>query len=146
MKPGRAKKPEGASRAERVGERVRAEIADLVLRGRLRDPLTRDVVISGVKMTPDLQTAYVYVRVLQEVDERRKARVVEGLNRAAGFVRKEIAPKLGLRRVPELRFFWDEVVDTAQRLDALFAEIDEEQTQEQTGDPSDGDPDEEPES
>ncbi len=111
------------SRAERVAELVRAEIADVVLRGRLRDPLAKDVVISGVKLTPDLQQAYVYVRVLQEADDQRQTAVVEAMNRAAGFLRREIAPKLQLRRVPELTFFWDAVIDRAQRLDAIFAEI-----------------------
>ncbi len=110
-------------RADRVGERIRAELSTLVIRGRLRDPRARDVVISRVVVSDDLQHARVYVRVLGEADARRQSGVVDALTHAAGFLRREVGPQLGLRRVPELSFFWDDEIDRVERLERIFAEI-----------------------
>ncbi|MEM9068874.1 MAG: 30S ribosome-binding factor RbfA [Myxococcota bacterium] len=116
------KKPEG-KRSDRVAERLRAELAELAIRGRLRDPRVKELVISGVHVTDDLQQARVYVRLLREVDERRRRGVVEALTRAAGFLRRELAPRLELRRVPELSFFWDDHIDRIDRLEHVFDEL-----------------------
>ncbi len=110
-------------RADRVGERLRAELSTLVLRGRLRDPRTRDLIVSRVSMSDDLQHARVYVRILGEADSRRQSGVVRALAHAEGFLRREVGPQLGLRRVPELHFFWDDEVDRVDRLERIFAEI-----------------------
>lgn len=109
-------------RADRVAERLRAELSDLLLRGRLRDPGAKNVLISDVKVTDDLSQARIYLRTLEEADSRRQDRVVAAFERAAGFLRKELAPKLKLRRVPELRFFWDDLIDRAMRIEAILHE------------------------
>lgn len=109
-------------RADRVAERLRAELSDLLLRGRLRDPGAKNVLISDVKLTDDLSQARIYLRTLDDADSKRQARVVAAFERAAGFLRKELAPKLKLRRVPELQFFWDDLVDRALRIEAILSE------------------------
>jgi len=109
-------------RTARVAERVRIELAELLQRGELRDPRTRDVIISGVRVTPDLQMARVYVRLLTD-DPNRHEPLVDVLNRAAGFLRRQLGKRLDLRRSPELEFFWDESVDRALRMEALFDEL-----------------------
>ncbi|HJL03452.1 MAG TPA: 30S ribosome-binding factor RbfA [Polyangiaceae bacterium LLY-WYZ-15_(1-7)] len=113
-------------RADRVAERLRAELSELLLRGRVRDPGAKDVVVSAVRVTDDLSLARVYVRVLQEADARRKQRVVAALTRASGFLRRELAAKLKLRRAVDLEFFWDEQVDRVERLERIFDELSEE--------------------
>ncbi|MBW1905161.1 MAG: 30S ribosome-binding factor RbfA [Deltaproteobacteria bacterium] len=120
----------GFRRADRVSERIRSEIMELMLRGSVRDPAARDVVVSAVRMTDDLSIARVYVRVLEEIDTDRQDAVVEALDRASGFLRREIGQKLQLRHVPKLEFYWDEVVDSALRIESILDEIRE--------DPDDG--------
>ncbi|MBW2375175.1 MAG: 30S ribosome-binding factor RbfA [Deltaproteobacteria bacterium] len=120
----------GFRRADRVSERIRSEIMELMLRGSVRDPAARDVVVSAVRMTDDLSIARVYVRVLEEIDSDRQDAVVEALDRASGFLRREIGQKLQLRHVPKLEFYWDEVVDSALRIESILDEIRE--------DPDDG--------
>lgn len=110
-------------RAARVGEEVRRELMTLVMRGRLKDPATKDVVVSAVTVTNDLQIATVYVRTLDEASDRRKERLVAGLERAAGFLRRELGKELALRRTPELRFEWDDSIDHGSRIEALLDEI-----------------------
>lgn len=110
-------------RSDRVGEQVRMEIAELLIRGKLRDPDAKDVVVSGVRVTDDLSTARVYVRVLGEADEGRRGRVVRALQRGASYLRRELGPKLRLRRTPELEFHWDELIDRVEGLERAFQEI-----------------------
>lgn len=113
----------GFRRADRVAERIRSELMDLLLRETVRDPAARDVVVSAVRMTDDLSIARIYVRVLQEVDAVQQERVVEALRRASGFLRREIGRRLQLRHVPSLEFFWDDVVDSALRIETILDEL-----------------------
>jgi ribosome-binding factor A len=96
---------------------------ELILRGSVRDPAAKDVVVSAVRMTDDLSIARVYVRVLEEIDADRQDTVVEALGRASGFLRREIGQRLSLRHVPRLEFYWDEVVDSALRIESILEEI-----------------------
>ncbi len=113
----------GFRRADRVSERIRSELMELLLRGSVRDPAARDVVVSVVRMTDDLSIARVYVRVLEEIDPSRQDAVVDALDRASGFLRREIGQLLQLRHVPKLEFYWDDVVDSALRIESILEEI-----------------------
>ncbi|KPK16719.1 MAG: hypothetical protein AMJ62_04455 [Myxococcales bacterium SG8_38] len=110
-------------RADRVAERIRSELMDLLLRGSLRDPAASEVVISAVRVTDDLSIARVYVRVLEEIGADRQEQVVEALGRATGFLRRELGHRLQLRHVPALEFYWDDVVDSALRIESILEEI-----------------------
>ncbi|MBX3251088.1 MAG: 30S ribosome-binding factor RbfA [Myxococcales bacterium] len=114
-------------RSDRVAEQLRMELAELLMRGKVRDRDARDAVISGVKVTNDLSIARVYVRGLDELDAGRQERMVAALNRAAGFLRREIGPKLRLRRTPELTFHWDELVDRVIGIERALLDIADEQ-------------------
>jgi len=95
----------------------------LLLRGSVRDPAASNVVVSAVRMTDDLSIARVYVRVLEEVDADRQEEVVDALGRARGFLRRELGQRLQLRHVPSLEFYWDDVVDSALRIESILDEI-----------------------
>jgi ribosome-binding factor A len=113
----------GFRRADRVSERIRTELMELMIRGAVRDPAAKDVVVSAVRMTDDLSIARIYVRVLEEIDSDSQDLVVEALERASGFLRHEIGQRLQLRHVPSLEFYWDEVVDSALRIESILEEI-----------------------
>ena len=113
----------GFRRADRVSERIRSELMELMLRGGVRDPAAKDVVVSAVRMTDDLSIARIYVRVLEEIDSDRQEAVVDALRRATGFLRREIGQQLQLRHVPKLEFYWDEVVDSGIRIESILEEI-----------------------
>lgn len=111
-------------RAVRVAERVRAELMDMLLRGEVHDPGVRDVFVSDVQVSDDLSYAHVYVRLLEtEVPDRRKVAAVRAMKRASGFLRSRIAGRLKMKRVPELDFHWDDVVDRALRVENILEEI-----------------------
>lgn len=113
-------------RSTRVGESIRAELMNILLRGGVRDPGAKDVLVSAVRLSDDLRHARVYVRTLDEADEHRRSGVVEAMNRAAGFLRRDIGNHLRLRHIPDLRFYWDETVDAGLRMEGLLREIEEE--------------------
>ena len=88
-------------RPERVATLMRREVAD-ILRNRLRDPrLSEWVSVTDVEVTADLSSAKIFVSILPTGDERDKA--LRALSGAVGFVRRELAPRLGLREVPDIR-------------------------------------------
>ena len=108
-------------RPERVANLMKREIAD-ILANELRDPrLGAMVSVTDVEVTPDLSFARVYVSVL--TNDPAHDHTLDGLARAAGYVRRALAPRLGLREVPELRFLMDESLEKGARVDELLRKI-----------------------
>ena len=111
-----------STRMERVAERVRIEISTLLART-IRDPAVSAVTITHVSMTADLQLARIYYTVLDPNSRQNTAR---GLRRAKNYLRRLIGQRLQLRQVPELRFVFDETLDQQDRLQKIFAKIENE--------------------
>jgi len=103
-------------RPERVGHLVQAELARVLLRD-VKDPRLHDVTITAVRMTADLRHARVYFRTLAGTAADAGA----ALARATPFLRGAVGRALGMRVTPELRFEFDDLPDTARRLDELLS-------------------------
>ncbi|HJK95900.1 MAG TPA: 30S ribosome-binding factor RbfA [Polyangiaceae bacterium LLY-WYZ-14_1] len=124
----------GGRRLARVASQVQEQVASLLLRGELRGEAAQQVLVSRVEMSPDLSLARVYVRLLDpSAGGGRRRAALRDLDRGKAFLRREVGKRLGLRRTPELAFFWDEGVDHALRVDALLAEIQAEGEGEEDG-------------
>lgn len=108
--------PREFSRSERVAGQLRRELAILIQK-EVKDPKVGMVGISDVEVSRDLAYAKVYVSVLET--ERTEASV-RGLNRAAGFLRSQLASQLHMRRVPELRFHADRSLETGAKIEDLL--------------------------
>jgi ribosome-binding factor A len=112
------------NRAERVAERLKSELMEFLLRGGLREPALAAVYITQVAVTDDLRHARVYFRLTQpEVDDKDRSAAKAALERASGYLRRELGPRLQLKYMPDFTFFWDEGLDRAARVDAIIAEI-----------------------
>ena len=107
-------------RPEQVGGTIRQVIADALTR-EIRDPRVGFVTVTGVLVTNDLSHARVMVSV--PGDEAEKARALEGLQSAAGFLRSRAARALSTRTVPELHFELDKGVEHAARIEELLESI-----------------------
>lgn len=106
-------------RSDRVADQIQRELAELI-RTEVKDPRVSSLTtVSHVDVTRDLSLAKVYVSVL---DESAREGTVEALSRAAGFLRKQLAARLRLRAVPEVRFAYDEALDRGNRLDDLISD------------------------
>ena len=108
-------------RPERVAETIKREMADILSR-KLRDPRLGGMIsVTEVEVTPDLSMARIYVSVLAEGAERDQ--VLAALARSEGFVRHELAPRLGLREMPSVRFLLDTSIERGARVEELLRKI-----------------------
>lgn len=104
------------SRTERIAEQVRRELAQ-VIRDKIKDPRVGMLSIQSVEVSRDLKIAKVY---FDSFDEAQAKESEEGLNRAAGFLRRELARNLSLRSTPQLTFIYDDTELKANSLSALI--------------------------
>ena len=107
-------------RPEQVAGTIRQVVADALTR-EIRDPRVGFVTVTGVLVTNDLSHARVTVSV--PGDEADRARAIEGLQSAAGFLRSRAARALTTRTVPELHFELDKGVEHAARIEELLESI-----------------------
>jgi ribosome-binding factor A len=118
-------------RAERVADLVQREISDILLK-QVRDPRIRAVTITGVKVTDDLRLAKIYFVELAQ--EGIHSETLIGLEKATGFLKRELGKRLQLRCVPDLIFRADASFAYGSRIDRLIAEIKREGTGDDTSD------------
>jgi ribosome-binding factor A len=109
-----AKKSSG--RPQKLGDQIQREVSELLAR-ELRDPRVGMVTITAVDVSPDLSHAKVFFTTL---DKEKLAETLDGLKRAAGFLRSQLARRLKLYTTPELRFVYDESVERGDRLSRLI--------------------------
>ena len=113
-------------RTKRVAELIQRHFAE-ILRREVDDPRLAAVVVTGVEISDDLMIAKIGVRLLvADDDERQRKSIVELLRRAASRLRRQITPRLELKRAPELRFHYDVGPDAQQRVSELLREVDAE--------------------
>lgn len=108
-----------AARQARIADQIQRELAELI-RLEMRDPRVGLVTLTGVELSRDQSHAKVYFTVLGSPSDAEHAG--EGLQRAAGFLRSQLAHRLTTRTVPELAFAYDESVERGVRLSRLIDE------------------------
>jgi ribosome-binding factor A len=103
----------------RVDEAMRAVLSDAIAKD-LKDPRIGFVTVTGVKTSPDLRHARVYVSVLGDDPERSAS--MDGLRSAHGFLQRRLADELPLKHTPSLTFEYDDTVDRGMRISSLLAD------------------------
>jgi len=107
-------------RSQRVALLVREELSRLVLT-EAHDPDLRRVTITDVEMPSDLKSARVYYSCLGEREDRERASAA--LDRAAGYLRREVTQRCRLRYAPELHFLFDATLEPGARIEELLAQV-----------------------
>ena len=107
-------------RQERTAEQIRMILSDLLNR-EVSDPRLQDLTVTRVEVDRELQVANVYLNALG--DESRDAEVMQALDKAGGFLRYELAQRMSVRTVPELRFHWDLTLAYADEVDQILKEL-----------------------
>jgi ribosome-binding factor A len=108
------------SRPDRVADQIRSELG-LLLTREVHDPGIGFVTVTRVQVSPDLQQARVFYTVLG--DEKARSNSERALGRAVPFLRRQIGSRLRFKRVPELKFLYDESVAGQDRIEQLLNEI-----------------------
>ncbi len=112
-------------RLERIVERVKEELAELLLHS-VSDPRLSGVYVTDVRIDRELAYADVYVSAIE--GQQRAKDILDGLEHAQGFLRRELARAVELRTFPKLRFHWDPTPERAERIEKLLASLRDEAT------------------
>lgn len=111
--------PQEYSRTERVSDYLQQELAKLLLHS-IRDPRAEFVSVTAVDVSRDLRYAKVYYTKLGIEDAEAAMEVTRVLDKAAGFLRSEIAKASSLRTVPKLTFKFDESIGRGRHMEDLL--------------------------
>ena len=109
-----------SQRQLKVGELVRHALAEIFSRGEVLDAVIErhSLTVPEVRMSPDLKVATCYVMPLGGGEA---GAVVKHLEQHKRFLRGEVAKRVSLRYMPELRFREDTSFEASSRIDALLA-------------------------
>ena len=103
-------------RPQRVADLIQRELSDLIRR-EVRDPRVGMITLTSVDVSPDLSHAKVFFTLLQK---EKVEETTQALQRAAGFLRSQLAHRMKMYTTPELRFVYDESVERGDRLSRLI--------------------------
>lgn len=103
-------------RSERISGLLLETVAETLLY-EVKDPRVHTVTVTGVRTSPDLKTAKIFFVVRKE-DDTPNALI--GLQKATGFIRRQVANRLQLRHTPNLEFHYDDSLENANRLESLL--------------------------
>ncbi len=87
----------------------------------LNDPRLRLISVTDVTVDRELSYADIFVSALE--GSSRSEEILQGLESAAGFIRRELAARVELRAFPKLRFHWDPTPENADRIERALAEL-----------------------
>ncbi|MDH3326409.1 MAG: 30S ribosome-binding factor RbfA [Gammaproteobacteria bacterium] len=108
-----------SSRSRRVGEQIQRELAQLIQQ-EVKDPRIKWVTVSAVKASKDFSHATIFFTVLGDYNEDVDKNVLVGLEKASGFLRRELGRRMKLRIVPELHFKYDDSTVRGTHLTGLI--------------------------
>lgn len=123
---------------DRMSERIQGILSELLLK-EVSDPRLQHITVTEVKLDPELMFATIYINALG--DESREPQVMAGLQRAKGFLRREVGKRIRLRNSPDLVFHWDKTLERGERMHHLISslEIPSESTQSKINEAADVD-------
>jgi len=108
-----------AYRIDKIENLIKEEISLIFLR-KLQDPAFGFLTITNVKVSPDLRIAKIYISVFER--EKRES-VLEKVKASSGFIRTELASRIRIKFMPELKFFIDDTLDYVEKIEGLIKKI-----------------------
>ena len=110
----------GFKRADKVAEAIKREVS-VMLTQDIKDPGVHFVTVTLVETADDLRHARIFVSVLG--DEETRKETMAGLDRAKGYLRRELGRRLQLRYTPDIHFHLDKSLDHAMKIKGILNEI-----------------------
>jgi ribosome-binding factor A len=110
-------------RLQRIADRIREELSAMLLK-EINDPRLFQVFVTDVNVDRELAYANIYVSAVEGVV--RSKEILQGLESASGFLRRELSARIELRAFPRLRFHWDPTPENAEHMERLFQQLKEE--------------------
>jgi len=124
-------------RVSRINEEFKKAVSEMI-RSELKDPRISSMTsVVAVHVTRDLSYATVYVSVLGSAEEM--SQTMEGLEKSAGFVRREIGKRIKLHHTPAIVFKPDHSIEYGVNMSKKIEDVarqDEEKNEHKTNDES----------
>lgn len=108
------------SRSSRVAEQIKRELAELI-RLEVKDPRVGFISLTDVELTPDYAHAKIFFTAMQ--GEEGLEAILVGLNRARGFLRRELGRRVRIHTTPELHFVYDRSVEHGSYMSVLIGNV-----------------------
>lgn len=105
------------ARSARVSRHIRNALAEL-LNKKIRDPRLRSVTITEVDLSPDLRLAKIYFST--PGDQKAVSDAEAGFHKARSFIKRHLAGSLGLRYMPDIRFYYDTSLEYGARIENIL--------------------------
>jgi ribosome-binding factor A len=106
-------------RIDKIEHLIKEEIS-LIFLHKMQDPALSLLTVTNVKVSPDLKNAKIYLSVF---DKEKREMVLEKIKGSTGYIRSELAHRIRIRYVPELRFFIDDTLDYVEKIENLIKKI-----------------------
>ena len=107
---------------ERINHMIMEEVSKILML-ELKDERFKFVTVTDCDTSNDLSYCKIYVTVL---DKEKKEETMKALNKASSFIRGELAKRIEIRHIPELKFIYDESIFYGEKIDKIIDEIKEE--------------------
>ena len=104
---------------ERLGAIFVEEISKIILE-EIKDPDIKFVTITSCNVSSDLSYAKVYFTCL---NDKRREEILKDLNKASGFIRKELSDRVEIRKIPEINFVYDTSIEYGNKIEQILEEI-----------------------
>lgn len=113
-------------RAERIAERIREELSEILIYDS-SDPRLSGIFVTEVLVDRELAYANIYVSAVEGIS--RAEEIIAALQHAKGYLRFELSQRIELRTFPDLRFHWDPTLEKAERIEKIITQIHQEEDQ-----------------
>jgi ribosome-binding factor A len=110
-------------RLKRIADRIHQEISEMLVTGQISDPRLEDLYLTDVTVDREYSYANIFVSALGGKDSAEE--IMKGLEHASGFLRSTLSQRIQLRTFPQLRFYWDETPENAERIERLIDSLSE---------------------
>lgn len=107
-------------RVKKYADSIKRAVSE-ILEFKVTDPRKGFITVTKVKMSPDLRLASVYYTVMGGDEQKEKTALA--LKNSKSFIKNELKPAVTSRWLPDLRFFYDDTLESAQRIEMLLKKI-----------------------
>ena len=106
-------------KVERINNQFKREISQ-ILANEVKDKNIKFVTVTAVETTNDFSLAKVFVTFL---NGEKKDLIMKSLQKAKGFVRSQLSSKINLRKMPDLRFVYDQSIDEGFKIEKMIKNL-----------------------
>ncbi len=111
-------------RVEKIQELIKEQTSEIIMR-ELKDPRIGFVTVTEVDVSSDLRNAKLYISIFGS--DKQIEDTWNGLNSSLGFIRRELAQRIRLKFIPEIKFFMDTSLQYSDHIQKLLIKVHQEE-------------------